>query len=112
AVLERQHQHFQHILVDEFQDTNQSQYELVRLIAGNHRELQLPGSQPSHWHERSLMVVGDVDQSIYSWRKADFRIILGFQNDFNDSQLIKLEENYRSTGTILEVANCVIQNNS
>jgi DNA helicase-2/ATP-dependent DNA helicase PcrA len=91
---------YRHLLIDEFQDTNKSQYELVRLLT------------TASWEGRSLMVVGDVDQSIYSWRKADFRIILGFQKDFPGSTLIKLEENYRSTSTILEVANSVICNNA
>ncbi len=104
-VRKRYQEQFRHILVDEFQDTNHSQYEFIRLLA-------VPGQEPHDWRGRSLMVVGDVDQSIYSWRKADFRIILGFQNDFKDSRLIKLEENYRSTRTILEVANSVIVNNA
>jgi DNA helicase II / ATP-dependent DNA helicase PcrA len=99
---------YRHILVDEFQDTNKVQYDLVRMLAGDFNE----AAGPARWHERSLMVVGDVDQSIYSWRKADFRIILGFQNDFPQSKLIKLEENYRSTDTILEVANSIISNNT
>ncbi len=101
SVRQRLQERFQHILVDEFQDTNQSQYDLIRLLAGD------AGNG-----KRSLMVVGDVDQSIYSWRKADFRIILGFQKDYAGSTLVKLEENYRSTATILEVANSIIVNNS
>jgi DNA helicase-2/ATP-dependent DNA helicase PcrA len=64
------------------------------------------------WHERSLMVVGDVDQSIYSWRKADYRIFLGFQSDYPSCRIIKLEENYRSTATILDIANSIIANNT
>jgi DNA helicase-2/ATP-dependent DNA helicase PcrA len=100
----RQRERFRHILVDEFQDTNKAQYDLIRMIAGPHEE--------EGWEERSLMVVGDVDQSIYSWRKADFRIILGFQNDYKNCQLIKLEENYRSTSTVLEIANSIIENNT
>ncbi|HEY9869390.1 MAG TPA: UvrD-helicase domain-containing protein [Candidatus Obscuribacterales bacterium] len=110
-ILARQQDRFRHVLVDEFQDTNQAQYDLVRLLAGAVR----PAGQPpvaGWWDRRSLMVVGDVDQSIYSWRRADYRIILGFQNDFKESTLIKLEENYRSTKTILEVANSIIVNNS
>ena len=105
-VLRREHERFGHILVDEFQDTNKAQYDMIRMLAS--------GTVSDHQinAERSLMVVGDVDQSIYSWRKADFRIILGFQNDFPDSKLIKLEENYRSTSTILEVANSIIANNT
>jgi len=93
---------FRHILIDEFQDTNPVQYELVRLIA----------PQPvESWHKRSLFVVGDIDQSIYSWRKADFRIILGFQSDFKHADLVRLEDNYRSTGIILKIANSIIENN-
>jgi len=105
----RQHQRFRHILVDEFQDTNKAQYDLIRMLASNQTNFENVGNE---LQERSLMVVGDVDQSIYSWRKADFRIILGFQNDFKDSKLIKLEDNYRSTNIILDVANSVISNNS
>lgn len=109
-VRRRQNERFRHILVDEFQDTNKSQYNLIRSISGTSAK-KTEGSGKD-WHERSLMVVGDVDQSIYSWRKADFRIILGFQKDFQEARLIKLEENYRSTSTILEVANSIIANNS
>ncbi|HEY9784036.1 MAG TPA: 3'-5' exonuclease, partial [Candidatus Obscuribacterales bacterium] len=105
-VLNRQRYRFRHVLVDEFQDTNKAQYELVRLFA------EPNGSDPDHWEGRSLMVVGDVDQSIYSWRKADYKIILGFQSDFKGAHLIKLEENYRSTSTILDVANSIIVNNT
>ncbi len=108
-VLKREHERFRHILVDEFQDTNKSQYDLVRMLATGSKHETAPHAADI---ERSLMVVGDVDQSIYSWRKADFRIILGFQNDFPNSALIKLEENYRSTSTILEVANSIIANNT
>ena len=123
-VLARQRERFRHILVDEYQDTNKLQYELVSLLAGPGKDVALdPGAQASRlhngseivategWHERTLMVVGDVDQSIYSWRKADFRIILGFQKDYKTAKLIKLEENYRSTSTILEIANSIIVNN-
>jgi len=106
-VLQREHERFRHILVDEFQDTNKAQYDLIRMLASGSVIEHKIGEQ-----ERSLMVVGDVDQSIYSWRKADFRIILGFQSDFPNSKLIKLEENYRSTSTILEVANSIIANNT
>jgi len=108
-VLTREHERFRHILVDEFQDTNKTQYDLIRMLATG---ASLESQQKIGESERSLMVVGDVDQSIYSWRKADFRIILGFQNDFANSRLIKLEENYRSTSTILEVANSIIANNT
>ncbi len=116
-VRERTQRRFRHVMVDEFQDTNKSQSDLISLItkvdSSEHylgREKDVPLEE--RWRERSLMVVGDVDQSIYSWRKADFRIILGFQKDFAGCALIKLEENYRSTETILEVANSIIQNNT
>ncbi len=102
---------YRHLLVDEFQDTNQSQYRLIRLLSFDDHP-QDDEERTKRWDNRSLMVVGDVDQSIYSWRKADFRIILGFQNDFKEAALIKLEENYRSTGTILAVANSIIVNNT
>ena len=111
-VRERFRHRFRHIMVDEFQDTNQSQYKMIRLIAPKEKAGATPEELHQTWNERSLMVVGDVDQSIYSWRKADFRIILGFQNDYQASRLIKLEENYRSTGTILDVANSIIKNNT
>jgi DNA helicase-2/ATP-dependent DNA helicase PcrA len=88
---------FKHILVDEYQDTNQTQYQLVRLLSDT---------------SRNLFVVGDVDQSIYSFRAADFRIILQFKQDFPDATVIALEENYRSTQTILDAANAVIAHNS
>ncbi|MGE5707573.1 MAG: ATP-dependent helicase, partial [Bacteroidota bacterium] len=94
-VLERYRERFQHLLVDEYQDTNQTQYRLVKLL-GN----------------ENLCVVGDVDQSIYSFRAADFRIILQFQQDFPDARVITLEENYRSTQTILDAANAVIEQNT
>ena len=90
---------FRHILVDEFQDTNPTQYNLIKLLYGNGKDTG------------SLCVVGDADQSIYSWRGADFRIILNFKNDFKDCKLVKLEQNYRSTEKILKAANSIIENN-
>ncbi|MCC7529403.1 MAG: UvrD-helicase domain-containing protein [Candidatus Melainabacteria bacterium] len=108
SVRTRYHQRFRHILVDEFQDTNRSQFDLIRMLAEPAEEVI--GQDP--WFERTLMVVGDVDQSIYSWRKADYKIMLSFQSDFKPARLIKLEENYRSTATILDVANSIIANNS
>jgi len=121
-VRERMQRRYRHVLVDEFQDTNKSQYDLISMIAKadspEHfltREAKEAGRTMTHaqlWSERSLLVVGDVDQSIYSWRKADYRIILGFQKDYEGCGLIKLEENYRSTATILEVANSIIANNT
>ena len=104
-VLSKYFNRFRHIMVDEFQDTNQTQYELINLLyAGGHPEEEIPS-------DKSLCVVGDVDQSIYSWRGADYKIILNFQRDYKGSSLIKLEQNYRSTETILEAANKIILNN-
>ena len=94
---------FTHILVDEYQDTNLAQYKLVNMLYTN-----LSDEIPS---ERSLCVVGDVDQSIYSWRGADFKIIMNFRNDYKNAKLVKLEQNYRSTSNILNAANAVIENN-
>lgn len=95
---------FQHIMVDEYQDTNLAQYKLVNMLYTN-CESEIP-------EERSLCVVGDVDQSIYSWRGADYTIIMNFQKDFKNTKLIKLEQNYRSTANILNVANAIIENNT
>lgn len=94
---------FQHIMVDEYQDTNLAQYNLVNMLYTNLKE-EIPS-------DRSLCVVGDVDQSIYSWRGADFRIIMNFKKDFPSCKMIKLEQNYRSTANILNAANAVIENN-
>ena len=102
-VREKYFKKFQHILVDEYQDTNQAQYQLVKALYTN-----LQADVPE---TRSLCVVGDVDQSIYSWRGADFRIILNFQNDFPNAKVVKLEQNYRSTANILNAANAIIENN-
>ncbi|MEB3339333.1 DNA helicase PcrA [Okeania sp.] len=114
-VLAYWHQHFNHILVDEYQDTNRTQYNFIRLLVTN-------GEEPKYfkkWENRSIFVVGDVDQSIYSFRMADYTILLEFQNDFGDGlpdedtrTMIKLEENYRSRENILEVANKLIENNT
>ncbi len=109
------HKRFKHILVDEYQDTNRTQYELIKLITAGNTEPK----KFFNWEDRSIFVVGDADQSIYSFRAADFRILIGFQEDFKTSiredaksSLIKLEENYRSSSNILDAANSLIENNS
>ncbi|MEB3206377.1 MAG: UvrD-helicase domain-containing protein [Vampirovibrionales bacterium] len=114
-VLEQYHERFRHILVDEFQDTNNLQSEWMRALAlGAYAQPNATSVQPdaAFWSRRTLTVVGDVDQSIYSWRGANFRILLSFQQDFPTATLIKLETNYRSTGNIIELANTLIENNT
>ncbi len=96
-VLAHYRQRFQYVHVDEYQDTNFAQYSLVRLMTEE---------------SRNLCVVGDDDQSIYGWRGADIRNILEFQKDFPDAKVIKLEQNYRSTSTILDASNQLIANNT
>ena len=104
-VRKQYYERFQHIMVDEYQDTNLAQYKLVNMLYTNSLPVnELPET-------RSLCVVGDVDQSIYSWRGADFTIIMNFQKDYPKTKLIKLEQNYRSTAHILNAANAVIENN-
>ncbi len=93
---------FKHILADEFQDTNKTQYEFIKLLFDVDK---------AHDENCSLLAVGDIDQSIYSWRGADYKIILNFKKDYKDTKIIKLEQNYRSTGNILNAANEVIKNN-
>ncbi|MDA0867083.1 MAG: DNA helicase PcrA [Cyanobacteria bacterium] len=114
-VLDYWHKRFRHILVDEYQDTNRTQYDLIRLLTTSGAAMD----RFNDWHHRSTFVVGDADQSIYSFRAADFTILMNFQNDFGDGlpdddtrSMVKLEENYRSTSNILEVANHLIDNNT
>ena len=105
-VREKYFRKFSHILVDEFQDTNQAQYQLIKMLYTGNYPLENVDTQ-----NRTLCVVGDIDQSIYSWRGADYKILLNFQKDFPVAKTIKLEKNYRSVTTILEAANKVIENN-
>ncbi len=105
-VREKYYRKFSHILVDEFQDTNQAQYELIKMLFTGNYPLEAVDLE-----NRTLCVVGDIDQSIYSWRGADYKILLNFQGDFPMAKTIKLEKNYRSVATILEAANKVIENN-
>jgi len=96
SVREYYNRRFHYILVDEYQDTNRPQYELMRLLAGT---------------RHNVCAVGDEDQSIYSWRGADIRNILEFENDFPEAKIIRLEQNYRSTQNILQAASAVVSNN-
>ena len=105
-VREKYFNKFSHVLVDEFQDTNQAQYQLIKQLFTGNNPLEAVDLE-----NRTLCVVGDIDQSIYSWRGADYKILLNFQQDFPMAKTIKLEKNYRSVATILEAANKVIENN-
>ena len=95
-LLKKYRERWQYLHIDEYQDTNEVQYTLSKLLAGAHR---------------NIFVVGDIDQAIYSWRGADFKNVLNFQLDWPDAKVITLEENYRSTDIILEAANALITNN-
>src|SRR6202011_4937595 len=110
-VRERYVSTFRHVLVDEYQDTNHAQYRLLQLLVGGGRQAPARGRRTSIPGHRNLAVVGDDAQSIYSFRGADVRNILEFQDDFPDARVVKLEQNYRSTQTILSAANAVIANN-
>jgi len=96
TVLQAYQERFQYVLVDEYQDTNEAQYILTKMISAKYR---------------NICCVGDVDQSIYSFRGANYRNILNFEKDYKDTAIIKLEQNYRSTTNILDAANDVIKNN-
>ena len=96
-VRERYQRRYKYLLVDEYQDTNRPQYELMKLLAGE---------------RRNVCAVGDEDQSIYSWRGADIRNILEFEQDFPNAKIVRLEQNYRSTEVILEAAGAVVANNA
>ena len=96
SVREYYNKRFQYLLIDEYQDTNRPQYELMRLLAGD---------------RHNVCAVGDEDQSIYSWRGADIRNILEFEQDFPEAKIIRLEQNYRSTQNILQAASSVVANN-
>ena len=95
-VLEQYQQRYQHVMVDEFQDTNMVQYDLTKMLAGGYG---------------NIFVVGDMDQGVYSWRGADYRNVLRFREDFPNNKLITLSENYRSTETILNAAKTLIRKN-
>jgi len=96
-VLENFHRKFKYFLIDEYQDTNEIQYQIIRILSSA---------------TRNLCVVGDDWQGIYSWRGANIKNILNFNKDYPDAQVVKLEQNYRSTKTIITAANAVVKNNT
>ena len=96
-ILEKYRKKFRYVMVDEFQDTNFAQYELLKMLCGN---------------DQNICVVGDDDQSIYSWRGADFTNLFNFEKDFSNPKTVKLEQNYRSTQQVLDLANSLIKNNT
>ncbi len=95
-ILDKYQEHFHYILIDEYQDTNAVQYEMCKLLSMKYK---------------NIFVVGDIDQSIYGWRYANYENVLSFEKDYKNTKVILLEENYRSTKNILEAANSVIKNN-
>src|SRR6185295_4155815 len=95
-VLKELQDRFQYVLIDEYQDTNHAQYVIAHALALRHR---------------NICVVGDPDQSIYAWRGADIKNIMEFEHDYADAKVVKLEQNYRSTKTILRIASQLIANN-
>lgn len=95
-ILKKYQNQYKYVLVDEYQDTNHAQYTLIKLLAGD---------------DKNLFAIGDPDQAIYGWRHADFRNILNFEKDYSDAKIIKLEENYRSTQNILSAAHEIISKN-
>lgn len=107
------HNTYRHISIDEFQDTDNAQYQIVKSLACN----GLTGQQFKDWTNRSLFIVGDLDQAIYSWRGAEMEIMMSFEEDFSndtekhDVKMLKIEHNYRSTSTITGAANEMIKNN-
>ncbi|NKE10898.1 ATP-dependent helicase, partial [Kocuria subflava] len=104
AIAEFYRRRYRHVLIDEYQDTNHAQYALVREIVGDGQDASVPRGE--------LTVVGDSDQSIYAFRGADIRNIVDFEQDYPNARTVLLEQNYRSTQTILSAANAVIAKNT
>ena len=110
-VREQYRRRFRHVLVDEYQDTNHAQYALIRELCGESAGFEIEGQEGHEIDPPELMVVGDSDQSIYAFRGATIRNILDFEIDFPGAETILLEQNYRSTQTVLSAANAVISHN-